>query len=253
MKEFNSTLFQEMEDSGVNPLMFQIEFERSGEISCNSNCLNLQLTFDTEIDQNMNYVILQQEADSTQWRNITDECTTAIVSRNIDIPVKKSSKVLVFRIKISLSSLKHVLLALIHGQVLFHILVYFLKKGRKIKLRIIGISEELYQNTKGLKTAVTIAQEDKFLKGEETEQAKKLLKKGSLLLDFCKNSDGVCLGKFDLGRNDIDKHAEWYKHTFDENDLKDNLEVKVSDKDGNVLWCIDLNEILCVSVKTTIN
>ncbi|CAB4026054.1 Hypothetical predicted protein [Paramuricea clavata] len=55
--------------------------------------------------------------------------------------------------------------------------------------------------------------------------------------------------KFDLGRNDIDKHAEWYKHMFDENDLKDNLEVKVSDKDGNVLWCIDLNEILCDEVK----
>jgi hypothetical protein len=32
-----------------------------------------------------------------------------------------------------------------------------------------------------------------------------------------------------------------------------NHEVKVSDKDGNVLWCIDLNEILCVSVNTTIN
>ena len=32
-----------------------------------------------------------------------------------------------------------------------------------------------------------------------------------------------------------------------------NHEVKVSDKIGNVLWCIDLNEILCVSVNTTIN
>ncbi|CAB4042136.1 Hypothetical predicted protein, partial [Paramuricea clavata] len=245
MKEFDSTVFQEIEDSGVNPLMFQIEFERSGETSCNSNGLNLQLTFDTEVDQNMNYVILQQEAGSTRWRNITDECTTAQGLRNIDIPVKKSSKVLVFRIKKSLSSLKHALLALIHGQVWFHILVYFLKKGGKIKLRIIGISEELYQNPKGLKTAVTISEENKFLIGEETEPPKQLLKKGNLTLECCKNSECVCLGKFDLGRNDIDKHAEWYKHTFDENDLIDNLEVKVSDKDGNVLWCIDLNEILC--------
>jgi hypothetical protein len=162
-------------------------------------------------------------------------------------PIKKSSKVLVLRLNKSLSRLKHDLLALIHDQV--DILVYFLKKGGKIKLRFIGISEELYQNPKRLKTAVTIAEEDKFLKGEETEQAKKLLKKGSLILDFCKNSDDVCLGMFDLGRNDIDKHGEWYKHTFHENDLKDNLEVKVSDEDGNVLWCIDMNGILCVSVK----
>jgi hypothetical protein len=253
MKEFNSTVFQEIEDSGVNPLMFQIEFERSGEKTFNSNGLNLQLTSDTEVDQNMNYVILQQEADSTQWRDITDKCTTTHGSRNIEIPVKKSSKILVFRIKKSLSSLKHALLALIHGQVWFHILVYFLKKGGKIKLRIIGISDELYQNPKGLKTAVTDAEKGRFVKDEDPEPPKKLLKKGSLTLECCKNSDGVCLGKFDLGRNDIDKHAEWYKHTFDENDLKDNLEVKVSDKDGNVLWCIDLNEILCVSVKTTIN
>jgi hypothetical protein len=249
MKEFDGTVFEEIEDSGVNPLMFQIEIERSGEITCNSNGLNLQLTFDTEADENMNYIILQQEAGLTQWQNITDECTTTHGLRNIEIPVKKSSKILVFRIKKSLNSLKHALLALIHGQVWFHILVYFLKKGGKIKLRIIGVSEKLYQNPKALKTAVTIAEGDKFLKGEETEQAKKLLKKGSLILDFCKNSDDIFLGKFDLGRNDIDKHAEWYKYNFDENDLKDNLEVKVSDKDGNVLWCIDLNEMFCVSVK----
>jgi hypothetical protein len=249
MKEFDGTVFQETEDSGVNPLMFQIEFERSGETTCNSNGLNLQLTFDTEVDQNMNYVILQQEAGSTQWRNITDECTTTHGLRNIEIPVKRSSRIWVIRLKKSLSSLKHVLLALIHGQVWFHILVYFLKKGRKIKFRIIGISEELYQNPKGLKTAVTDAEKDRFVKCEETEPPKKLVKKGSLIVDFSKNSDDVCLGKFDLGRNDIDKHAEWYKYSFDENDLKDNLEVKVSDKDGNVLWCIDLNEILCVSVK----
>ena len=84
---------------------------------------------------------------------------------------------MVFRLNKSLSSLKHDLLALIHGQV--HILVYLLKKGGKIKLRIIGISEELYQNPKGLKTAVTDAEKDRFVKGEETEQGKKRLKKGS--------------------------------------------------------------------------
>ena len=255
MTEFDSNLLHklELEDPAVNP-MFHIEIESSGEISPSSNGLNLQLNFNRDADHNMNYVILQQESGSNQWKNITDECTTEQGSPNIQIPVKKSSKIWVIRLRKSLASVKHALLALIHGQVLFHILIYCCKMSGKVKVRIIGISDELYQNHKGLRTAVEVAKDLKFVEAEELS-AKQLLKKGCLMVEVHKENECVSHKEFDIGRSTLNKNAEWHDYVFDSNDMKDNLKVKVIiDQEGIKEWpIIDLNEILCVSIKYNMN
>ena len=253
MKEFDSNLLQELEveDAAVNPLFC---IESSEEISPSSNGLSLQLTFNKDADQGMNYVILQQESSSNQWKNITDECTAKQGSPNIQIPVKKSSKVWVIRLRKSLASVKHALLALIYGQVLFRILVFYFKMPGKVKVRIIGISDELCQNRKGLRTAVEVAKDLKFVKAEELS-AKQLLKKGCLMVEVHKENECVSYKEFDIGRSTLNKNAEWHDYVFDSNDMKDNLKVKVIiDQEVIGEWPItDLNEILCVSIKYNMN
>ena len=243
VSESHSSLLQDIQDSDVNP-MFEIEIERSVETACNSNGgLHLEFTVTTEVDRNADYLILQQEKGSTQWQDITEACTTTQGSQNIEIPVKKSSKIWVIRLKKSLSSLRQAFVALVRGQVVFHVLVYYLRKKGKINVRIIGIRDELYQNPKQQKTAVTIAQEDKFQKSPESPP-KPLLKKGHLDLEVKKNGKHVSSAQFDLGKN---MSQQWYECSFSTNELKDNLEVNVKDNDGIVQWSINLNEILCVS------
>ena len=241
-KEADSNFFQEISD--INP-MFEIEIERSIELSCtsNSNALNVQLTFNTEVDQNVNYLILQQESGSTQWRDITETCTPIQDLGKVEIPVKKSSKIWVIRLKKSFGSLKHTLLALIHGKVLFHVLLYYMKKNGKVKVRIIGISEELYQNLKHLRTSVIIAEEEKFQKCPEVPP-KMLVKKSYLDVEVTKNGEHVNSQQFDIRHS----YERWFDCNFSINELKENLEVKATDKDGNVQWLLDLNEALCVSI-----
>ena len=239
-RESDSNVFQEISDSNS---MFEIEIERSMESTCtgNSYALNVQLTFSTEVDHNVNYLVLQQEAGSNQWQDITETHATIQNPRKIDIPVKRSSKIWVIRLKKSFSSLKHALLARIHGKILFHILVYFMKKTGRVKVRIIGISEELYQNPKHLRTSVTIAEEDQFQKCPEVPP-KLLVKKGYLNVVVRKNGDHVDSRQFDIrGSNEL---PDWFDCSFSTNELKENLEVKVTDREGNVQWSLDLNEVL---------
>ena len=251
MTEFDSNLLHklELEDPAVNP-MFHIEIESSGEISPSSNGLNLQLKFKRDVDHNTNYVILQQESGSNQWKDITDECTTVKGSPNIQIPVKKSSKIWVIRLRKSLASVKHALLALIHGQVLFHILIYYFKMPGKVKVRIIGISDELYQNHKGLRTAVEVAKDLKFVEAEELS-ARQLVKMGCVKVEVHKEYECVSHKEFNIGRSTLNKTAEWHDYVFYSNDMKDNLKVKVIiGQEGIEEWpIINLNEILCVSIK----
>jgi hypothetical protein len=239
--ESDSSLFQEISDKNQ---MFEIEVETSMETvgAGNPESLNLQFTLSTDIDQNVNYLILQQEKGSTQWQDITDTCTTRQQSQKVEIPVKKSSKVWVIQLKKSFSSLKHALLALIHGRVLFHILVFYMKKIGKVKVRIIGINEELYQNPKGLKTSVTTAVDDGFQKSDEIPP-QLLLRKGDLSLTVLKNGELVSSQNFDVRSSNC-----WHDCSFSTNDLKEDLMVKVKDKDGKEQWSIDLNDILCVSI-----
>ena len=254
MTEFDSHLLHklELEDPAVNP-MFHIEMESSGEISPCSNGLNLQLNFKRDVDHNMNYVILQQESGCNQWKDITDECTTEQGSPNIQIPVKKSCKIWVICLR-NLASIKHALCALIHGQVLFHILIYYFKMQGKVKVRIIGISDELYQNRKGLRTAVEVAKDLKFVEVEELS-AKQLVKKGCVKVEVHKENECVSHKEFDIGRSTLNKTAEWHDYVFDSNDMKDNLKVKVIiDQEGIEEWpIINLNEILFVSIKYNMN
>ena len=255
MTEFDSNLLHklELEDPAVNP-MFHIEIESSGEISPSSNGLNLQLNFKRDVDHNMNYGILQQESGSNQWKDITDECTTVKGSPNIQIPVKESSKIWVIRLRKSLASIKHALWALKHGQVLFHILIYYFKMQGKVKVRIIGISDELYQNRKGLRTAVEVAKDLKFVEAKELS-AKQLFKKGFVKVEVFVENECVSHKEFDIGRSTLNKHAEWHDYVFDSNDMKDNLKVKVIiDQEGIEEWpIINLNEIFCVSIKYNMN
>ena len=232
--------------------MFYIEIEASCEADQNQNSLNLQLTFSTEVDQDCKYVVLQQEIGETQWSDITDNCTTRSGSPNFTIPVKKSARIWVSRFKDSLSGLIHSFRRFIHGEVLFHILVYHKasKKQNRREVRVIGISEELYQNRESLKTAVTIANEENFSKCKESEP-KLLLKKGSLNVKFWKaeNCEKSC--EFDLGRSTLNTFAQWCDCTLDKRDSNKKLEVKVIDNEGQTLWCVDLNEILGVSIHTS--
>ena len=250
MNEIDSNIRQELEveDPSMNP-MFHIEIESSGEMSPSSNGVSLQLTFTSGVDHNMNHVILQQEHGSKQWQNITDKCTTIQGSPNIQIPVNKSSKIWVIRLRKSLGSIKHALLALFHGQILFHIMVYYLKKSGKVKVRVIGIGDKLYQNRKGLRTPVEVAKELKFVEGEELP-AKQLVRKGCLMLEVHQGSECVCRKEFDIGRSTLNKNAEWHDYTFNENDMEEDLKMKVIvDQEGVEEWpIIDLNEMLCVSI-----
>ena len=256
IKEFENSLFQEDEVLKFSPI-FHIEIGSPMEKTCDSsNSLNLQFTLSREQDESINYFILQQETGSKEWKDITNECSSMEGSQaGIEIPVKQTSKVWVIHLKQSLSSLKNSLLALVHGRVLFHVLLYYqyLKIGRKIKLRIVGINEEMYQNPKQLRTAITIAEEDGFLKLEE-KSPKQILRKGYLLSYYKNNECTKDLGKFGLGKKEVKKKGDWLTHSFDVNELNNNLKVDVTDKDGNIQWSFDLNEIFCVSIRVyTIN
>ncbi|XP_028396361.1 uncharacterized protein LOC114520316 isoform X2 [Dendronephthya gigantea] len=242
--EMDKSLLEEVDkcESVIGQNIFHIELESSCEMNQNQNALNMELSFSTEVDHD--YLVLQQEVGSTDWRDITNQCKTRENGKNIEIPVKKSSRVWVIRLKKGFGKVKYNILKLFCGEVLFHILVYycFNEKQKNVDVRIIGISDELYQNPTQQGEPETIAEKEKFVKGKECV-AKQLLRKGTLNVGLYKSDECVNEENFDMGRNSIKKSAEWFDFSFDLENLNHSMEVKVKD-DNETLWRVKLNKIL---------
>jgi hypothetical protein len=129
-------------------------------------------------------------------------------------------------------------------------MLYYQVLNKEIKVRIIGISDDPNQTRKRLKTAVTAAEEDGFIRGDESAPMLLSRKEGNLNVEFYKDGNSFKSSAFDIEKNDrLYTYGEWHEYTFDVKDLKDNLDVKVVDKNGYVHWSIHLNEILRVSVQ----
>ncbi|XP_028396365.1 uncharacterized protein LOC114520316 isoform X3 [Dendronephthya gigantea] len=117
-----------------------------------------------------------------------------------------------------------------------------LEEQKNVDVRIIGISDELYQNPTQQGEPETIAEKEKFVKGKECV-AKQLLRKGTLNVGLYKSDECVNEENFDMGRNSIKKSAEWFDFSFDLENLNHSMEVKVKD-DNETLWRVKLNKIL---------
>ena len=156
---------------------------------------------------------------------------------------------MVIRLKCSLCSLIPSLLALLNGQIIFHILLYYRHQRNKVTVRVIGMSEELVQKSKtSAKPVVSMTKGDGFVTGGKRGPVWLLRKYGGLKTQFYKA--GICFktGEFDIERRNTHEQAESFECTFDVKDLNDNLEVKIMDKNISVELSFDLNEILCVSI-----
>lgn len=213
--------------------------------------MNLLVPVEANKELGTDFIVLEQDKTSSSWNDITEKCKMDkclfTESTVISIPVEKSSKVWVVRVKKSLHSLLHVLLVLLLGNVHFRILGFFRVRNKDICLRIIGITENLYQNPKRLRTEVEIAEEGGFQKVEESD-AKLLLRRGKLLVSFylagnCQNST-----HFDLGGTSTSKVAQRHDFKFSVGDLKriPKVEIRTANDAEEVLWSIDLRNLIKV-------
>lgn len=198
-------------------------------------------------------VIGKLDNKSSGWKDITKKCSikrnfaTFDKSVEITIPIEKSSKVWVVRMKRSLSELVDVLLAVFFGQALFRILMFYKVHNKTVTLRIIGVNDELCQKTVN---EVCIAMESGFQKVEESD-SKQLIKKGKLLVSF--SLSGNCQRSFYFGLDGgkESKGGQRGDFKFSIGDLESIPRIEIQTADKEVLWTYDLKGLINVRVNFT--
>lgn len=197
------------------------------------------------------FIVIWQDELNPHWNDITNTCTMENHFNDsmihVTIPIEKSSRVWVVRVKRSLHHVVDVLLALVFGHVLFRILIFCKVQHKEVHLRIIGINEE-YQ---GCPTAeVCLAKENGF-QMVEASNAKQLIKTGKLLVSF--NLSGICQKSvyFDLDGGKVSKVGQREDFKFAIGDLEciPKLEVQTANEAKEVLWIYDIKNIINVSLE----
>lgn len=249
LKRFKHGTLPRLDESMVIPI-FDVDINANSP-DTNIGFMDLFFPVGVKKEAGTEYVVLQQDKASPHchWSDITDKCMTAKdnfeQSVVISIPIEKSSRIWVVRVKRTLRSLAHVFLALLLGEVLFRVLLFCKIHNDEVVLRVIGISEELYQNKKGVRTEVHIAKEADFRVVEESD-AKQLIRKGKLVVSFYLAGNCQKSVDFGIGSSKIQNVALREDFRFSVHDLQciPKIEIKTGNDTEEVLWSIDLENLI---------
>lgn len=178
---------------------------------------------------------------------------------DIKIPVQNSAIIWVVPFDRSQCDRLPTLLGQLNASLVFHVLPYLHEQPylhvqqTKIKVRLVGMSDDLYHSRDTrLTTAGKIAGERKFLNcGPESGPLRTL--SNILKVEFYR--DGMCFksSEFEIEKTNEDQYIDCI---FDVSDLNAAMEAKVIDKNGHCVWSVGLNEIpilLHVSLQLSIS
>ena len=209
--------------------------------------INLTMSVQPNREFDTEFLIIGKD-ESSVWKDITKRCSVKMnfddKSVEITIPIEKSSKVWVVRMKRTFNELADVLLAVFFGQALFHILMFYKVYNKTVKLRIIGVNDELCQKTVN---EVCIAIESGFQKVEESNP-KQLIKKGKLLVSFSLSGNCQKSFYFGLGGGKESKGGQRADFEFSIGDLESipRIEIQTTNEAEEVLWSYDVQKLINV-------
>ena len=166
----------------------------------------------------------------------------------IIIPVQEPAKIWVLYLNRSPYNLIPSLLELINQQLQFHIVLYYKVQQKKINVRIVAFNENLEYKRKKSKTAAMIVEQEGFVRGLQSGPIFIELspKEKRLVAEFNKDGNILKSSEFVIGKN---KDTEWFECSFDVEDLKSKVDVRIRDDNGCVQCLVPLNDIVYVSVQ----
>ncbi|XP_028396367.1 uncharacterized protein LOC114520318 [Dendronephthya gigantea] len=223
-------------DTDVQP-MFLVEGTDEEELKG----IELQLTIFKKNNFNLKYFILQQDIPSLVWRDITHMSKIGKgFCPEIRIPVQNSARIWVVPFNRRQCNLQMILDQL-NARLSFHVLSYLYLQQAKIKVRLVGMREDLYRSRDAcLPPAGKIAGDQTVWKrGPESGPVKTLSR--NLKVEFYR--DGTCFksSMFDIEKANEDQFTD--ECLFDVKDLCATMKAKVVDDNGNCVWSLGLNEI----------